>query len=299
MGVKIIVGIVIGLLIAVTAAGVAGWWRRKRYLRSGRRGERIVAKELNRLNKREYIVINDMLVVTESGHTSQIDHVVVSTRGIFVIETKNHGGRISGSEHSQYWQQHLKSESKSFYNPLLQNASHIKAIRHLLPRLEKSLFSAMVVFSNAWRIDIQTDEIIKSRTLLPDKHITRTLIPAERKPKRWWRPGKEIVLDENKMATLIDGMLDELTRRPRIIDRNEMQEIADILMASNVKDNAMRQQHTRYVKETARNISTEISHGICPRCGGELVIRKGTNGEFVGCANYPKCRFTCSIDQVR
>lgn len=298
MDVKIVAGIIIGLIIATTIISIAVWWRRQRLIRNGRMGERIVAKELNRLNRRDYIIINDLLVSTGNGRTSQIDHVVVSTRGIFIIETKNHSGRISGGEHAQYWQQHLKSESKSFYNPLLQNASHLKAITHLLPELDKSLFSTMVVFTNAWRLDILTDEIIRSRSILPDRHIARTLIPAERKPKRWWRPGKEVVLDEYKMVTPINGMLDELTRRPRIIHRNDLQDIADTLLTANIRDNSMRKQHTRYAKTTARNISAEISHGICPRCGGDLIIRKGYNGEFVGCSNYPSCRFTCSIDQL-
>lgn len=34
---------------------------------------------------------------------------------------------------------------------------------------------------------------------------------------------------------------------------------------------------------------------VCPRCGGELVKRKGKFGEFFGCSNYPGCRFTRNI----
>ncbi len=30
----------------------------------------------------------------------------------------------------------------------------------------------------------------------------------------------------------------------------------------------------------------------CPRCGGVLVRRNGKYGEFIGCSNFPKCRFT-------
>lgn len=35
-----------------------------------------------------------------------------------------------------------------------------------------------------------------------------------------------------------------------------------------------------------------ISQGICPRCGGQLVLRQGKFGSFYGCSNYPKCKFT-------
>ena len=30
---------------------------------------------------------------------------------------------------------------------------------------------------------------------------------------------------------------------------------------------------------------------VCPECGGDLVQRKGRYGTFVGCANYPKCKY--------
>jgi len=33
----------------------------------------------------------------------------------------------------------------------------------------------------------------------------------------------------------------------------------------------------------------------CPRCGGNLVVRSGRFGDFIGCSNYPKCKFTKKI----
>ena len=35
----------------------------------------------------------------------------------------------------------------------------------------------------------------------------------------------------------------------------------------------------------------------CPLCGGDLVIRTGSWGEFIGCANYPRCSYTKNITQ--
>lgn len=34
---------------------------------------------------------------------------------------------------------------------------------------------------------------------------------------------------------------------------------------------------------------------VCPRCGGKLVVRQGKYGTFMGCSNYPKCRYTREI----
>lgn len=298
----LLLGIAIGFLIAMLMLAFVVRWRKGRASRIGKRGERIVARELAGLRRKDYIVINDLLVPSANGRTSQIDHVVVSTRGIFIIETKSHAGRISGGENAQYWQQHLSSQTKTFYNPLLQNASHLRAVRRLLKArkdLVEEMFSSVVVFTDAWRLDIKADDIVIGRTLLPDKHIRRTVIPAERRKKRWWCPGKQVVLDEHKMATLLDGLIDELERRPRIIGRDSLRTIADTLLAANITGCSARREHTDYARRTSAEVSADIAGGICPRCGRPLVVRKGANGEFAGCTGYPACRFTCSIDRLR
>ena len=296
---KLIIGFICGLAVAGLFAYVISWWKRGKARRSGRRGEKMVAKELSRLKGKDFIVINDLMLPASNGRTSQIDHVVVSTRGIFVIETKNHAGRISGGEHAQYWQQHLSSRSFTFYNPLLQNRSHLRAIRRLLPKMDAQLFATMVVFTEAWRLDIKAEDIVMERALLPDRHIRRTLIPEEEVRKRWWRPWrKPVVLDAQKIVTRIDGMLDEIRRRPRIIDRDAIRGIAGKLMAANVTDRSARRDHTQYARQTSKSVSADIGKGRCPRCGAQLTVRKTDKGEFVGCTGYPKCRFTCSIDRL-
>ena len=297
---KLIAGFVCGISLAALSVWIVVWWRRGKAARSGKRGEKMVAKELARLKRKDFIVLNDLLLPTANGKTSQIDHVVVSTRGIFVIETKNHAGRISGSENAQYWQQHLSSQSRGFYNPILQNRSHLRAIRRHLPKqLDADLFSSMVVFTEAWRLDIKADDIIIERSFLPDKHIKRTLIPAEEVRKRWWCPWRSpVVLDDHKMVTRIDGMVEEMLRRPKVIDRDSVKTIAEKLLAANVTDSNIRKHHTEYAKRTSKDVTEDIRQGRCPRCGGELVVRKSERGEFAGCANYPRCRFTCSIDRL-
>lgn len=40
----------------------------------------------------------------------------------------------------------------------------------------------------------------------------------------------------------------------------------------------------------------KIENGICPRCGGRLILRNGKYGNFYGCSNYPKCNFKKNID---
>lgn len=52
------------------------------------------------------------------------------------------------------------------------------------------------------------------------------------------------------------------------------------------------------LEEHVAKIQTEqqkIERGICPRCGGDLVLRHGQYGDFYGCSNYPKCKFKKEI----
>ena len=59
-------------------------------------GERKARKQLSKLSSESYRVLNEVVIKTKTG-TSQIDHVVISPHGIFVIETKNYKGWIHGS----------------------------------------------------------------------------------------------------------------------------------------------------------------------------------------------------------
>jgi DNA topoisomerase-1 len=34
----------------------------------------------------------------------------------------------------------------------------------------------------------------------------------------------------------------------------------------------------------------------CPDCGGDLLQREGKKGAFIGCANYPTCSYTRTVE---
>jgi restriction system protein len=72
------------------------------------------------------------LVLPSQGGTTQIDHVLVSVYGIFVIETKNMKGWIFGDERSPQWTQSIYGKKTRFQNPLRQNYRHVKAIAEFL-----------------------------------------------------------------------------------------------------------------------------------------------------------------------
>jgi len=143
-------------------------------------GEYQVLNELKMLSKSKYHIFNDVRINNSNGSSSQIDHVVVSHYGIFVIETKNYKGIIKGTETSKDWNQILNQTNRKFYNPISQNQGHIYALKYLLRDLEEVTFHSIIVFTTKASLKVNTtttvvysDELIKTIK----KHKIKTINP--------------------------------------------------------------------------------------------------------------------------
>ena len=71
--------------------------------------------------------------------------------------------------------------------------------------------------------------------------------------------------------------------------------MAEVLAHANIDSKENRIEHNRKIKSNLKNNNIKIANNVCPRCGGNLVNRNGKYGRFIGCSNYPKCRFTKKI----
>jgi len=138
-----LIGIVVVFFIGY-ASGIAVKTKKE----NENEGERLVTELLkNKFYSPEYHLIDDITLPMKDG-TTQIDHVLVSRKGIFVIETKHYRGWIFGDEKSRTWTQTFNARSKfSFQNPLHQNALHINECIKTLGDLPKHLFRSVVVFT--------------------------------------------------------------------------------------------------------------------------------------------------------
>lgn len=141
------------------------------YLRSpkakGARGERRVNAILSRkLPSREYRIFHDITLHTSRGAT-QIDHIVVSRFGIFVIEAKNYTGWIFGDARSRQWTQTIYRKKSRFQNPLHQNFKHTKAVESYLSLSPQYVFSVVVFVGDAeFKTDLP-DNVTYLRGLCP------------------------------------------------------------------------------------------------------------------------------------
>ena len=143
------------MIVEIIILFIISFLVKKKYLDKGKLGERSVSKRLKRLDNNKYKVINDVILKTSRG-TSQIDHLVVSNYGIFVIETKNYQGWIVGSENTDNWQQIIYNKKNYFRNPIKQNYGHIKAIEENLKLNNKIKYISIIVFMNGCDLKVNT-----------------------------------------------------------------------------------------------------------------------------------------------
>ena len=116
-----------------------------------------------KLDNNIYHRMGNVTLPLANGGSTQIDHIIVSVYGIFVIETKNYKGWIYGSERQRQWTQAFANGRKyKFQNPLHQNYLHIKTLADLLD-LEMRYFHSMIAFIG--ECEIKTPDALPEHVL--------------------------------------------------------------------------------------------------------------------------------------
>jgi len=131
-------------------------------------GERKVQNKIAKLvtNQEGPQVFNDLTLETPDG-TTQIDHIIISHFGIFVIETKNLKGWIFGNTNQKQWTQTIYGKKYRFQNPLHQNYKHIKAVQNLLGVKQSIIFSIVVFVGKSQFKTEMPSNVVELRDLLP------------------------------------------------------------------------------------------------------------------------------------
>ena len=213
-----------------------------------------------RLDRDTYHVYNNVTLQTLAG-TTQIDHVIVSTFGIFVIETKNIKGWIFGSAQQATWTQQIYKHKTRFQNPLRQNYKHTKALEGLLELPADTLHSVIVFAGNA-----------NFKTPMPANvmHL----------------PQLSSYIHTHQTPVFTDAQVNTVKRA---IETGR-------LAATRQTHKA----HVANVKERIKTQNDPYAEQTCPRCGQALLLRTVKRGErqgqtFWGCSQYPSCRYTRAL----
>jgi hypothetical protein len=139
---------IIAILLALAIGFVIGRYRaRAAQYAIQNRGESRLSREVKiRFPPPDYHLLNHITLRLKDG-TTQVDHILVSRFGIFVIETKDYKGWIFAGAKDRYWTQALYRARFRFQNPIHQNHRHVCAVRELLEFLEPGVVYPAVVFA--------------------------------------------------------------------------------------------------------------------------------------------------------
>lgn len=120
-----------------------GDWRVPKFQNSG---EELVTRVLSHFGPPNYHLLNHVTLRMADG-TTQVDHVLVSRFGVFIIETKDYNGWIFANAAGATWTHVFHKKKFKFQNPILQNYRHVRAVQELLSFLPPNAVRSLVVFT--------------------------------------------------------------------------------------------------------------------------------------------------------
>lgn len=181
------------------------------YENAGQFGEFATEYALTNKNLDGELVVLKNIYVPTQGKTTEIDLLMIHEKGIFVFESKNYSGWIFGSADQLNWTQSLQNGDKNkFYNPILQNRTHIKALAAFLEK-PVSEFVSYIVFS---------------------ERCTLKKVPAD---------TSDVIIV--RRPDMLKKLKATLKTTPTKYTFNDIQDIAKKLQPLTNKDDAEKQQH--------------------------------------------------------
>jgi restriction system protein len=204
------------------------------------------------LDKEQYHLIKNITLATDDG-TTEIDHIIVSIYGVFVVETKNMKGWIFGSPHQKMWTQKIYKHKNKFQNPLHQNYKHTKTLETLL-ELEESQVHSVIVFIG--------DSKFKTP---PPNNVTYGMGYI-----RYIKSKTDAVLSELKKNDIIETIRQGRLKASFKTNRKHVSHVKEIIAEKENKQNCPKCGNEMVIRETKKG--------------------KNKGKQFWGCTTFPKCR---------
>ncbi|WP_261133376.1 nuclease-related domain-containing protein [Bacillus sp. Marseille-Q3570] len=208
--------------------------------RKGELGEYKIDIQLDQLPK-DHKYLSDIHVKNpkaKSGY-SQIDHVVISPYGIFVIETKNYQGTVYGGEDRKTWSVNGKFK---LMNPFIQNYGHIEALKNYIEEDYHHLFISMVSFTkrSTFKIDnLNLRKIASDELLVYDVELFDYI--------------------HRKVSVL------KIQHEEPLLTENDISKIYATIAEANISDQTARNEHVQSLK-TAKVKSEDIRKNMKEKC---------------------------------
>jgi hypothetical protein len=247
----------------------------------GAEGESKTAAVLARLPE-DCIVIHDFHPIGADGLASKwnLDHIVVSPRGVFIIDTKNYRSRVvRPARKSSFTKKNVAQAQRSaleMKNKLKVWSAGALADVFVVPVVVYVLDGAFIEQTREGLVHV-----------IPLKWLEGEI--AERHPRR------PVSADETiRIAQVLFSQL-ELHVQEQF--RAELIQFGRTLRAPESR------LHAEKASAPARDITSSYLQGTCPLCGGNLVERLAKQGtragkRFLGCSNFRSgnCRYVLNLE---
>ena len=178
--------------------------------RIGALGEYKIELQLSQLPQ-EYIHMSDIMIANPKSRTqySQIDHIVLTPYAIFVVETKNYSGYISGKKEQANW---YVNKRFKMYSPIRQNYGHIKALERLLSDHKLVPFVSIVSFNRrcTFQVDAELRNIQSNELVVYDTEFSEFVT------RKCFRMKMEGGVSPLSMSSL--EVIESTIRRANIVD---------------------------------------------------------------------------------
>lgn len=133
---------------------------------SGKYGEYSLSQYLQPFESMGCKFLFNLYLPLENGKTTEVDIIMFHPKCLCVIESKNYSGWIFGHERQKMWTQTLpvgygESHKERFYNPIMQNATHIRSIRRLID--DRIPIYSVIAFSDKCtlkKVTVKSDNIL-------------------------------------------------------------------------------------------------------------------------------------------
>lgn len=211
------------------------------------------------------LILHDVLIEGAEGYTSQIDLIMIGVRGLYVIEVKNYeDARIYGDGRKSKWYYYRGGKKYEIYSPIKQNKKHIEYLKMFL-----SDFGDVPCFSI---ITMLCDDIkitnVNSNPENPTTVVCSSLLAMDK--------GISFIAKD----------------KPIVFDEAQKKQIYEFILNNQLSGKEARKEHKDNVKAYKKSLDDMKEQKICPYCKTKLVLRHGKFGDFYGCSNYPKCKYT-------
>ncbi len=293
----------------------------------GRYGEYLTYKYLKKFEAQGAKFLFNIYIPKENGETTEIDVLMLYSKGLFVFESKNYSGWIFGSEYQKNWYQTLptgrgRSHKEHFYNPIMQNRSHIKHLEALLN--DQIPMHSIITFSD--RCTLKSVQTKSDDVRVINRYNVYTVVSeiCNRIPNqllsdiqindiyRKLYPFTQV--DDIVKAQHIENLNSKLRSKAQTAVLKPSQPDAQILSQKvENTDNAPTENEVSSPNDAVteepmaaeaetQTVSDSSQPLKCPKCGANLILRTAAHGknagnQFYGCSNYPKCRYIRNINK--